>query len=49
MNRTKWLGHEIDKNGIKPKEEKVEAIMKLNPPENPKELNAFLGAIQYMA
>ena len=49
MKQTKWLGHEIDENGIKPNEEKVEAILKLNPPENTKELKYFLGAIQYMA
>ena len=29
MNKTKWLGHEVDENGIKPNEEKVEAIVKL--------------------
>ena len=28
MNRTERLGHEIDENGIKPNEEKVEAILK---------------------
>ena len=49
MNRIKWLGHEIDENGIKPNEEKVEAILKLKPPENTKELNLFFGALQYMA
>ena len=36
MNRTKWLGHEIDENGIKPNEEKVDAILKLNPTEKNK-------------
>ena len=49
MKQTNWLGHEIDENRIKPNEEKVEAILKLNPPENTKELKSFLGAIQYMA
>ena len=49
MNQTKWLGHEIDENGIKPNEEKVGAILKLNPPENTKYLKSFLGAIHYMA
>ena len=49
MNRIKWLGHEIDENGIKPNEEKIEAIQKLKSPENTKELKSFLGAIQYMA
>ena len=49
MNRTKWLGNEIDENGIKPNEEKIEAILKLNSPKNTKEPKSFLGAIQYMA
>ena len=49
MNRIKWLGHQIDESGIKPNEEKVEAILKLKSPENTKELKSFLGAIQYMA
>ena len=49
MNRIKWLGHEIDKKGIKPNEEKTEAILKLEPPKNTKELKSFLRAIQYMA
>ena len=49
MNRIKWLRHEINENGIKPNEEKVEAILKLKPPENTKELKLFLEAIQYMA
>ena len=46
MNRIKWLGYEIDENRIKPNEEKVEAILKLKPPEKTKELKSFLGAIQ---
>ena len=47
--RTKLLGHEIDENGIKPNEEKVEAKLKLKSSENTKELKSFHGAIQYMA
>ena len=42
-------GTQIDENGNKPNEEKVEAILKLKPPENTKELKSFPGAIQYMA
>ena len=49
MNRTKWLRHQIDEKGIKSNEEKIEAILKLNPPENTKELKSFLEAIQYVA
>ena len=36
MNQTMWMGHEIDKHGIKPIEEKVEVISKLNSPKNKK-------------
>ena len=32
MKRTNWLGHKIHENRIKPNEEKVEAILKLNSP-----------------
>ena len=49
MKQTEWLGHEIDENGIKPNECKVETILKLKPPNNTKELKAFLGAIQNLA
>ena len=41
MNRIKWLGHEIDENGKKPNEEKIEATLKLEPPKNTKELKIF--------
>ena len=36
MNRIKRLGHEFDENGMKPNEEKVEAILKLKPHERTK-------------
>ena len=49
MNRIMWLGHKMNKNGVKPNEEKVEAILKLEPAKNTKELKSFVGAIQYMA
>ena len=43
------MGHEIDESGIKPNEEKVEAIQKLKSPNNTKVLKSFLGAIHYLA
>ena len=49
QNKIKWLGHEIDEDGIKPNKEKVKAILDLKHPENPKQLKSFLGAIQYLA
>ena len=43
------MGHEIDETGIKPNDEKHEAIQKLKSPNITKELKSFLGAIQYLA
>ena len=48
LNKTKWLGHEIDETGNKPNKEKVKAILDLKHPENQKQLKSFLGAIQYL-
>ena len=42
LNKTKWLGHEIDEMGIKPNKEKVKAILELKHPENQKQLKSFL-------
>ena len=41
LNKTKWLGYGIDKNGIKPNKEKVKAIIDLKHPENQKQKNPF--------
>ena len=49
MNETTWLGHEINENGIKQNEEKVDAILKLKAPKNTKDLKLFLWDIQYLA
>ena len=49
QNKMKWLGHEIDEEGIKPNKEKVKAILDLKHPEYPKQLKLFLVAIQYLA
>ena len=49
LKQTKWLGHEIDENGMKPNEEKVEAIQKLKSLNSTKVLKSFLSAIQYLA
>ena len=46
---TEWIGHKIDQNGIRPLQDKLEAITKIEIPKNEKELKSFLGAIQYLA
>ena len=44
-----WIGHRIDQNGIRPLQDKLQAISELKHPENQKELKSFLGAIQYLS
>ena len=43
-----WVGHRIDQNGIRPLQDKLEAITKIDIPKNEK-LKSFLGAIQYLS
>ena len=43
LNKTKWLGNEIDETGIKPNKEKVKAILEIKHPENQKQLKSFFG------
>ena len=44
-----WVRHKIDQQGIRPLQETLEAITKLNTSKNEKELKSFLGAIQYLS
>ena len=43
------VGHQINQDGIRPLQDKLEAITKINIPKNEKELKSFLGAIQYLS
>src|SRR6185437_15877104 len=42
-----YLGHEIDKNDIRPNPGKVEAVLKIPPPKNVSDLRRFLGMPSY--
>ena len=44
---TEYLGYVLTRDGIKPQNNKVQAILALTPPKNVKELRSFLGMIQY--
>ena len=44
-----WVGHKIDQEGIRPIQDKLESIKKLETPKTEKELKSFLGAIQYLS
>ena len=43
----KCVGHKIDLEGVRPLQDKLEAITKINTPRNENELKYFLRAIQY--
>ena len=44
-----WLGYLINQEGVKPIQDKTEAITKLKAPTNTKELKSFLGSIQHLS
>lgn len=44
----KFLGHIINKDGIAPQESKVKDIENMQPPTNVKELQRFLGVVNYL-
>ena len=43
----RYLGHIIDKSGIRPQPDKLKAIVDMPFPQNPKELRSFLGMVNY--
>lgn len=45
----KFLGHIIDKEGIHIDNKKVEAVLKLSPPSDRKELERFMGTVNYLS
>ncbi len=44
---TEYLGYILTRDGIKPQQNKVQAILTLALPRNIKELHRFLGMVQY--
>ena len=44
---TEYLGYILTRGGVKPQQNKVQAILALNLPNNVKELRQFLGIVQY--
>ena len=47
MQKIEYLGHIIDRNGIRPNPIKINAINNLPAPTNIQEVRSFLGAIYY--
>lgn len=48
QNEVKFIGQIFDKNGYRPDNEKVEAILQLREPSNRKELQSILGMVNYL-
>ena len=46
-HETEYLGYILTRDGIKPQQKKVQAILALTPPTSVKELRTFLGMVQY--
>ena len=47
QSQVQYLGHIIDKQGVRPVPEKIKAIVDMTKPNNPKELCSFLGMVNY--
>ena len=47
VSKLEYLGHVIDKDGLHPTQEKVEAILEAKVPENVSELRSYLGMVNY--
>lgn len=48
VNKVKYLGHLITDDGIKPDPDKIKAIKEMKKPENKKDLQRFLGMVNYL-
>eukprot|EP00957_Ditylum_brightwellii_P010771 816324-Ditylum_brightwellii.AAC.1 len=47
VQETKFLGHWLTPEGVRPLQKKIDAVLRLGAPTNMKELRSFIGAVTY--
>ena len=47
QQEVEYLGYLLTSDGIKPQQKKIEAIKRIKPPKNPKQLRSFLGLVNF--
>ena len=49
LEKIRYIGHILSKDGLKPDPKKIEAITKMNTPKSKEEVQRFLGMVTYLA
>ena len=49
LTRVKFIGHINEKNTITPLKSRIDAIQKLQPPTNKKQIQEFLGMLNFLS